>query len=253
MALPLSNSLIDKLPSALRARFLAAAEPVALPLRTSIFSPDKPPKFVHFITSGAASIVATMESGDGIEIGLVGREGAPESLFLLGPARASNDCFIQIAGTALRIDFKRFQEEFFLEEPMLRAILQHVQYTSLMMGQIAACNRLHDVEERTARWLLMVADRLGALQFQLTQEFLAEMIGSRRSTVTLTAGALKRSGLIDYRRGELSILDRAALEEVACECYPVTRKLLQSLEKPFHSDGKDPNARPTPAPNHPRP
>ncbi len=171
-----------------------------------------------------------MSSGDGIETGLVGREGAPEALHLLGSAPCFNDCFVQVPATALRLEFKRFEQEFFSQEPVRQVILSSIQYNSLLTGQIAACNRLHEVEERLARWLLMVADRIGQPRFHLTQEFLAEMIGSRRSTVTVTAGVLKRAGLISYHRGLIEIVDRESLEEAACESYPITRKLLDSLD-----------------------
>ncbi len=170
-----------------------------------------------------------MSTGDGVEVGIVGREGVPEALSLLGPAPGVTDCFVQVAATALRLDFHRFEQEFFSQEPVRRAILSYIQYSSLLTAQIAACNRLHDVEERLARWLLMVADRVGDTKFYLTQEFLAEMIGSRRTSVTLSAGALKRSGLIKYQRGHVEIVDRESLEDSACECYSISRRLLVNL------------------------
>ena len=99
----------------------------------------------------------------------------------------------------------------------------------LIVNQLAACNRLHEIEERLARWLLMVSDRMASDKFYLTQEFLAEMIGAQRSTVTLAAGSLQRSGLIEYRRGHIHILDRERMESVACECYPIVRDLAANL------------------------
>lgn len=229
MTVPVSNLMLDKFPPELRTRIVAAAEPVNLPIRSSFFTPGSPPKYVHFITSGIASVVASMSTGDGVEVGLVGREGVPEALHLLGPSPGVTDCFVQVAATALRLDFKRFEQEFFGQEAVRRAMLSYIQYGALLTAQIAACNRLHEVEERLARWLLMVADRVGEPRFSLTQEFLAEMIGSRRTSVTLAAGVLKRSSLINYQRGEIEIIDRENLEDSACECYPITRKLLESL------------------------
>ncbi len=225
-----SNHLLHQLPPELRQRIVAVAEPVSLPIRSTLYVPGKAPKHLHFVTSGIASVVAAMSTGDGVEVGLVGREGVPEAFHLLGPAGGVTDCFVQVAATALRVDFNQFREEFFPLEPVRRLLLQYVQYGSSLTGQIAACNRLHEVEQRMARWLLMVADRIGEQRFSLTQEFLAEMIGSRRSTVTLTAGLLKRSGLITYQRGQIEIIDRAGLEASACECYPITRKLLGNLQ-----------------------
>lgn len=171
-----------------------------------------------------------MSTGDGVEVGLVGREGVPEALHLLGPAPGITDCFVQVAATALRLDFKRFEQEFFGQEAVRRAMLSYIQYGTLLTAQVAACNRLHGVEERLARWLLMVGDSIGEPRFCLTQEFLAGMIGSRRTSVTLAAGVLKRSSLINYQRGEIEIIDRENLEDSACECYPITRKLLESLD-----------------------
>jgi len=123
-------------------------------------------------------------------------------------------------------------EQCFSEDAELhQQLLRFVQYQSLTLSQLAACNRLHGVEERLSRWLLMVQDRVDDSYLRLTHEFLAQMIGARRSTVTLVAGTLQRLGLIEYTRGEVTILDRPRLEEVACECYAVTQKLFQSLSK----------------------
>ncbi len=174
--------------------------------------PIKAPKYIHFVTSGIVSIVTMMSNGEGVEVGLVGREGVPEAVHLLGPGLGVTECFVQVEATGLRMDFKRFFDEFFSQEAVRSVMLRYVQYHTLLTGQIAACNRLHEVEERLARWLLMVHDRTGTASFGLTQEFLAEMIGSRRSTVTLAAGLFKRSGIIEYRRGEITVLDRQALE-----------------------------------------
>lgn len=126
MTVPISNLMLDRFPPELRGRIVTAAEPVNLPIRTSFFTPGSPPKYVHFITSGIASIVASMSTGDGVEVGLVGREGEPEALHLLGPSPGITDCFVQVAATALRLDFKRFEQEFFGHEPVRRAMLWSV-------------------------------------------------------------------------------------------------------------------------------
>ena len=222
-----SNLFLDDLPAAIRSEILAVSETVPLPIRTLIYSPDEPPKYVHFLTFGIASIVAMMSTGEGVEVGIVGREGIPEALLLLGPSGPVNQCFIQVAGAAMRVNFAQFQQHFYPLPEVHRALLRQVQTSVMTTSQIAACNRLHEVEERLARWMLMVADRVNESEFYLTQEFLAEMIGARRSTVTLAAATLKRSGIIDYNRGHIRILDRAALEDAACECYPILRSLLE--------------------------
>lgn len=195
-----TNAILESLPPEQKQRFLKLAEPVVLPIRKSLYKPDQPPRYVHFLTSGIASVVTSMVNGDSVEVGLNGHEGLPESLHLLGSEVGTSECFIQVHATALRMDFRRFAEEFFPLDAFRRPVLRNLQYQILLIGQICACNRLHDVEERLARWLLMVADRYESARFPLTQEFLAEMIGSRRSTVTITAGLLRRSGLIDYQR-----------------------------------------------------
>ncbi len=226
------NLILAMLPVEQRSLLMRQLEPVALPVRTVLFEPERTPHHVHFLTSGLASIVTYMKEGEAAEVGLVGFEGVPESLQLLGPALMQTNCFMQIGGTGLRMRFKDFERLFQQDEAIRRAVLRFVQFQNLVLSQIAACNRLHEVEERLARWLLMVSDRIGSPELHLTQEFLSQMLGARRSTVTLVAGALQRSGLIEYTRGEVKILDRDGLQSAACECYLVTRDALQRLNQP---------------------
>ncbi len=170
-----------------------------------------------------------MQDGEIIEVGFIGREGCPEGMYLLGPQTITRKCFVQVEGTALRMRFREFQE-LYLSNPVLnRLIGRWVQYESFALGQIAACNGLHMLEERLARWLLMVQDRIGEADLPLTQDLLGQMLGARRSTVTLAAGNLQRAGLIDYRRGHIWIHDRERLKDVACECYPIMQQLFYGL------------------------
>lgn len=161
----------------------------------------------------------------------MGREGIAEWLHLLGPELSFTRCFMQIGGTGLKLDHDLFQDEFMSKRSLRLGVLRYVQYSSLILSQLAACNRLHEFEERLARWLLMAQDKVKEPTVRLTQEFLAQMLGSRRSTVTVTAGSLQRAKLIDYSRGRMKILDRAGLENVACECYPIAKRLLDNLYK----------------------
>jgi CRP-like cAMP-binding protein len=229
VALPLSNLLVDSLPAQEKGDLVKLLEPVPLPLKTSIFEASQAPRFVHFITSGLTSSVMEMSKGATVEVSLTGRESLPESIFLLGPQKPQMRCFMQIEGTGLRMDFKQFQKLFREREALNRAVLRHVQYESLLTAQLVACNRLHEVEERLSRWLLMVSDRIGSDTMFLTQEFLSDMLGARRSTVTIAAGTLQRTGAIEYRRGQVRITNRESLEDTACECYTATKRLLQSL------------------------
>lgn len=227
----IESSLLCSFAPVDRERLLSVLEPVPMPLRTPLFEPGKQPRYVHFMTSGAASIVAETRLGEAVEVSLIGREGIPESLHLLGlgPEAGVSRCFIQAEGTALRMSFGKFQEIFLENEAVRKHVLRFVQYQALVTGQLAACNKLHSVEERLARWLLMVTDRIGSEEIGLTQQFLGEMLGTRRSTVTLSAGVLQQSGLIQYHRGKLRILDRDKLQMVACECLGVAQGLLRSL------------------------
>jgi CRP-like cAMP-binding protein len=232
MAAPATNLLLATLPTAYRNSLLNRLKPVSLPLRTVLYEPDETPKFAHFITSGIASIVSSMSDGASAEVGVWGKEGLVESFNLLGKAKVPTRCFIQMEATALRMPFKDLQKDFHENEELREAVLQCVQSQGFILGQLAACNRLHEAEERLARWLLMVRDRVESEAYLLTQEFLANMLGARRTTVTAAAGALQRKGLIQYSRGRIKIVDPIGLENAACECYRTVRNLYLNFYSP---------------------
>jgi CRP-like cAMP-binding protein len=229
------NLLLAMLPHAYRNSLLSRLKPVTLPVRTVLYEPDETPKYAHFLTSGIASIVSTMSTGASAEVGIWGKEGLVESFHLLGSARIPNRCFIQMDATALRMPYKELQKEFADNELFRSAVLQCVQSQGFILGQLAACNRLHEAEQRLARWLLMVRDRVESENYFLTQEFLGNMLGARRTTVTLAAGTLKRAGLLKYSRGRIHIVDPAGLEKAACECYRTVRKLYVN----FYSEAEE--------------
>jgi CRP-like cAMP-binding protein len=234
VAAHVSNLLIEKLPGEYREHLYSRLEPVSLPAGTTLYEPEIVPDYAHFMTSGMTSMVAFMSDGTGAEVGIVGSEGIVEGFHVLSPASVQTvqtRGFVQVAGTALRMRFTELRREFLTVEPLRSLVLGYVQSQASLLAQLAACNRLHEVEERLARWLLMVHDRIGNEVLPLTQEFLAQMLGTRRSSVTLAASSLQRGGLIEYHRGQVRVLDRELLEEAACECYPVTRKLFTSLYK----------------------
>jgi CRP-like cAMP-binding protein len=170
-----------------------------------------------------------MSKGNGVEVGLVGREGVVGSIYLIGSQLGLNVCILQVAGSGYRIPLRDAMDAFAQHPVFRRRVLEYIQYETLLLSQLSACNRIHEVEERLARWLLMLQDRTQGDEILITQEFLAEMLGSRRTTVTLAAGALQRIGLIEYQRGRVHILDRERLESAACECYPVIQKLSNGL------------------------
>jgi CRP-like cAMP-binding protein len=225
MAQKTFNQLLDSLPPAQRKALVARMESVDLPIGTILYRTGEQPEYAHFMTSGIASIVTFMADGAGAEVGLVGREGLVEGINLLGPASPPTTAFIQVEGSALRIRYSELQKQLDSSSVLLRRILAFVQCHGFILSQIAACNGLHEVEERLARWLLMVQDRMQNAEFYLTQEFLAEMLGIRRTSVSAAAGNLQRNGLITYRRGHIQVLKRKELEGVACECYPIVRNL----------------------------
>jgi CRP-like cAMP-binding protein len=220
----LSNDILNSLPVQLQA-FRTKLTAVSLPVGMSIYEPHEIPKFAHFLTSGIASVITFMQDGGSVETGMWAREGVAECMHLGGSDRVPTRCFMQIAGTAMRMSFADLERDFDTLQPLRDMIQRSIQTQALILSQLVACNRLHEVEERLARWFLMLQDRVQDDQFHITQEFLAEMLGSRRTTVTMAAGALQRIGLIEYQRGEVHILDRGRLEAAACECYPVIHKL----------------------------
>ena len=183
------------------------------------------------MTSGIASVVVSMEDGRTAEVGVIGREGLVGSFHLLGPAPVSTNCFIQLDATALRIPYSELLSAFRSNEELRDRVLEFVQEQALSLGQLAGCNRLHEHEERLSRWLLMAQDRTQSDVLHFTQEFLAMMLGAGRTTVTVIAGVLQRSGLIEYERGKVRIINRDNLEAAACDCYQITKKLYSGLYK----------------------
>jgi len=221
-----SNSILDRLPASQRKALMARMQLTPLPVGKVLVRAGEIPEYAHFMISGITSVVTYMKDGGAAEVGLIGKEGMVEAVNLLGSANSPTTAFVQVAGSALRIPFVAIQKEAFASGPLLREILEFVQRHNFTLTQIAACNGLHEIEERLARWLLMVQDRVESPKFDLTQEFLASMLGTRRTSVTLAAGSLQRRGLIKYSRGHIQVLDHAGLQDTACECYPIVRDLV---------------------------
>jgi CRP-like cAMP-binding protein len=227
----MENLLLASLSLESRELIHSECTPVTLPLRSVLYTAGSVPADAYFMTSGLASIVGSTSDGETAEVGIVGHEGLVGATHLLGPAVAPTECFIQLSGSALKIPFPKLQQLFRTSEEIRTRILEFVQEQTLSLCQLATCNRLHNAEERLARWLLMVDDCIQSDQINLTQEFLAQMLGAQRTTVTMVAGALQRSGLIEYKRGTVHILNRLELEAAACDCYGVTKKLYTNLYK----------------------
>jgi CRP-like cAMP-binding protein len=229
MPAKIENLLLAGLSAEARHLLTPQLTPTALPIRTVLYKAEETPEFAYFITSGIASVVTTMADGRTAEVGLIGREGLSGALHLLGSSPVSTHCFMQLAGSGLQLRLTELRKIFRSSEEIRERILEFIQEQALGTSQLAGCQRLHDAQERLARWLLMANDRTQSEILDFTQEFLAMMLGAQRTTVTAVAGELQRMGLIEYRRGRVKIIDRKGLEDKACDCYKVTQKLYINL------------------------
>lgn len=193
----------------------------------TLHEPGDTLKSAWFCNSGLVSILSVFPDGKSVEVGLVGKEGFIGLPLVAGFRTANTRAIAQIEASAFRVDSEKLAV-LLRECPNLeRQLQQFSQIMNMQVTQIAACNRLHEVDERLARWLLMSADRIGSNSVPLTQEFLAQMLGTRRSSVTVAAGILQRAGLITHSRGDVKIIARQRLEEAACECYELMRSQMK--------------------------
>ena len=179
---------------------------------------ERPIEFGYFMNDGLASVLNVMTDGKSTEVGLTGPEGFVGIPLVAGFKSSPTTVVIQIEGSGFRISASDFRETISKCPSLTQALHRFVQDLTMQAQQVAACNRVHEMEERLARWLLMCQDRVGS-QFGLTQEFLGHMLASRRASVTVAAGILQKAGLIAYTRGHVQIIDRKMLEEASCECY----------------------------------
>ena len=223
------NHLIESLPRSDRVRLLAVCEPINLVLSEVLCEPGKPTRHVYFPTEGFISLITLVAGHPGLEVGMVGREGMVGAQLALDVVNSPLRALVQGSGAALRIGAKAFRGELARSTALQRSMNR---YLYVLMGQLAtsaACLRFHLIGPRLARWLLMTQDRAHADTFHVTQEFLAYMLGVRRVGVTAAASALQRAGLIQYTRGELTVLDRSGLEAAACSCYTTDRQTYADL------------------------
>lgn len=220
-----ANKILRGLPRKEYKAVFPRLEWVDLPVHTVLNEVGKPIEYGYFMNGGCASVLIVLAGGKSVEVGLAGSEGFVGVPLVAGFKSSSTRVIVQIAGSAFRISTKDLVR-FLRECPVLeRSLQQHSQEMSLQSTQVAACNRLHDVDQRLARWLLMSQDRVGGSVVALTQEFLAHMLGTRRASVTVAAGSLQKAGLIGYSRGSVTIENRAGLEAATCECYAsITRQ-----------------------------
>ncbi|MBZ5645168.1 MAG: Crp/Fnr family transcriptional regulator [Acidobacteriia bacterium] len=228
------NSILLGLPPKERKMVCAKLEFVEFPTRFLLNEIGKPIEFAYFIDSGLASVLNVTSQGKSVEVGLSGKEGFVGLPLLVGFRNSPTRAVAQIAGTAFRVSADDLANLLPRCPHLLKRLHRYTQEFALQVTQVAACNRLHRVDQRLARWFLMSQDRMGGSSFMLTQEFLSHMLGTRRASVTIAAGILHKAGLITYRRGKVSIENRAGLEKAACECYgSLTRQLKQWRRQPL--------------------
>jgi CRP-like cAMP-binding protein len=189
-----------------------------------LHEPGEPIKYGYFLNTGMTSILTVLTEGKSVEVGLTGKDGFVGLPLIVGFSSGPTQAVVQIAGNGFRIGARGIAQTV-RQCPVLENRLQrYVQILGMQGTQVAACNRLHEVDERLARWLLMCQDRIGSNFVPLTQEFLAHMLGTRRASVTVAAGILQKAGLITYSRGHVNIVDRTLLENATCECYAIMRQ-----------------------------
>lgn len=219
-----SNLLLSSLPEQEFQSLLPHLERIKTPLKFVIAERDQRIQYVYFPLSGSHSILAIMEDGASIEIGTVGYEGISTIEVLTGAELATGTVICQIAGECLRLPLAKFKEAVAGDTALRQMCFRYLQAYLSQVSQSVACNRLHTLEQRFARWILMSHDRVPGDTFQLTQEFLADMLGVYRPSVSVVAQGFQQAGLITYNRGTIHILDRQGLEGACCECYGVVRK-----------------------------
>ncbi|HUQ31884.1 MAG TPA: Crp/Fnr family transcriptional regulator [Pyrinomonadaceae bacterium] len=218
------NRILASLPDGERQNIFPYLERHSLLAGKVLFEPGDRVRYIYFPINSIVSMLASMENGTTVEAGVVGNEGAVGISAILGAKTSTVQGLVQVAGQALSIPADLLMAEFRRGGKLQSLLLRHTHSLFTMVSQTAACNRLHTVEERLARRLLTTHDRVESDEFLLTQEFIARMLGTRRSGVTVAAGILQQAGLVNYRRGRINILNREGLEEVSCECYRMVKE-----------------------------
>lgn len=220
------NSILKDLPEKEYRRIANHIEPVDLPHGKIIYDVDQPIDYAYFPFGAMISLVTLMEDGKIVEVGLVGRDGMAGIVALMGQATSPDRAIVQIPDGGVRVRLEVIKEEFEKAESLQRSLLRYSYTLMRQVSQTAACNATHTADERLSRWLLMCQDRVQSDDINLTQEFIAEMLGTRRATVNVAASNLQSAGLIRYNRGQIRIIDRAGMIAFSCECYEALNKAI---------------------------
>lgn len=226
---PVRNRLLDTLPEYDRARILPYLESVQLPLGDVLCEAGCSLQHAFFPTTAIVSLLYVMKDGASAEIALVGNEGVVGVSLFMGGDTTPSRSVVQSAGHAFRLKAQILKEEFVRSEPVMQLLLRYTQALITQLAQTAACNRHHTLDQQLCLWLLLSLDRLPSNELIMTQELIANMLGVRREGVTEAAGKLQAAGVIHYRRGHITILDRPGLEARVCECYNAVKSEFDRL------------------------
>lgn len=229
---PLENHLLAALPDAEWARWMPELELVDMPLGAVLYEPGSRLAHVYFPTTSIVSLLYVMEDGASAEIAIVGNEGLVGISLFMGGESTPSRALVQSAGQGYRLKAELMLQEFNRAGPVLHLLLRYTQALITQMSQTAVCNRHHSLDQQLCRWLLLSLDRLHSKELVMTQELIANMLGVRREGVTEAAGRLQRDGLIKYRRGHITVIDRPRLEQRTCECYAVVKREYDRLLPP---------------------
>ena len=232
---PEQNHILSSLPPAVRERLFPHLRPVSLSLGTVLHESGSLMRHIYFPTDAIVSLLYVLDSGASAEIAVVGNDGAVGVSLFMGGETTTSRAVVQSAGCAYRLTGSRLKREFGLHGDLMYILLRYTQSLITQMAQTAVCNRHHSVDQQLCRWLLLSLDRLHSNELIMTHELIANMLGVRREGVTDAAGKLQKLGLIRYRRGRITVLNRPQLERLCCECYEVvkteTERLLPHLAR----------------------
>ena len=227
---PVHNEILLALPRVESEVVLPKLEFVRLKLRQVLHEAGETLRSAYFCDSGMFSVLNVMPDGKSVEVGLIGKEGFSGTPLVAGFRTSHTRTVVQADATAFRMEADALRAALPKCPTLARQLNRYAQLLAVQVTQIAACNRLHEVNERLARWLLMTQDRVASEHLPLTQEFLAQMLGTRRSSVTVSAGTLQKAGLIAYTRGNVTIHDRRKLEEASCDCYGLLQRQVKEWQ-----------------------
>jgi CRP-like cAMP-binding protein len=224
-----SNRLLSALSAADYKRLAPHFETVHLEMKHLAFEANQPIEYAYFPLTGIASMVTMMKGGKGVEVATIGNEGMVGLPLFLGVNTTPSRAFTQVPGDSIRIKADAFQREVRRQGGLAKMLQVYTQALMVQISQGMACNGIHSIYQRTARWLLMTHDRVAAQKFPLSQEFIGTMLGVRRASVSEVASKLQKAGFIRYNRGIMEIVDRAGLERASCECYHVIQREFDRL------------------------